>query len=628
MAYLRFFDLSGFFQRRPRTQCDRESVSGPQEKRFSYVVSIAIAAVSIALTACGGGAGSSGTSGNTARQPLTSEEASSFLMSASFGPTQESIDALKSSGYSTWFKDQVGMPINSIAAISDAELRDGNVQEDIVREAWFDNAVLGQDQLRQRAAFALSQIFVTSTTNNSSRGQLHSTYLDILQEGAFGNFRDLLDEVTYSPAMGEYLTYVGNKKADPEKGSAPDENYAREIMQLLTIGLVELNSDGTAKLGSDGEPIETYTNEDITGLAKVFTGLWYGATEYGRRAEVSEDTTRRWETYEEINPFKMRMEMNDDEHSSESKSFLGETIPAQTMGDASISMALDILFEHPNTGPFICKQLIQRLTTSNPSQAYVERVTNAFETGFYQLPDGSVVEDRLGVDGSRGYLAPVWAAILFDEEALNPLVELDPTFGKIREPVIRLAHWARVAKVDRIEIDSDYMMRSMNSRLRQAPLESPSIFNFYRPGYVAPGSSTAAAGLVAPELQITGASSVIDYTNFMEALVYRDPETRNEYPRGPAGSDNGEDLRGFAGGYRTEIALADDPDALADHLDLVFTAGRMSNATWTRVRDVIASVPIDVGEGEDGDDVNEKLRDRVKVAMHIAVTSAEFLVQQ
>lgn len=402
-----------------------------------------------------------------------------------------------------------------------------------------------------------------------------------MQENAFGNYRDLMQDVTYSPMMGQWLTYMGNQKADPEAGSVPDENYAREIMQLFTIGLVELNKDGTPKLDADGQEIELYTNEDITELAKVFTGLWWGNIEFGKRI------IKR--AVAETDP--LPMEMTEDQHSPFSKSFLGETVPAGLPGDQSISMALDILFEHPNLAPFVCKQLIQRMTTSNPSPAYVRRVVQAFETGLYTLPDGQVVGT-----GTRGDLAPVWSAILLDSDAIDDKRLEDNTFGKIREPIVRFVHWARYASVTSTDVESENFLRlgATSLTLAQTPFRSSSVFNFYRPGFIPGGTNVGNAGLVAPEMQITHTATAISHANFMAEFVFRPSSER------------------WGGDYVTPLATSGDTEAVINHLDLVLTAGRMSDAMRERVRETYESV-----EPSDG----------IRLATQLVLMSPEFIVQ-
>lgn len=539
----------------------------------------------------------------------TPREASRFLMSATFGPNSESIDQLSEIGYSDWMKLQYQLPMRSIVDASLPNLTantDDFSEHRVVISEFYENAILGEDQLRMRTTYALSQLFVVSTLSGrvGSDGEGLARYVDILQEGAFGNFRDLLEEVTYSPVMGEYLTYAGNRKSNPATGYAPDENYAREILQLFTIGLYELNLDGTLKLDGSGQPIETYTNEDISELAKVFTGLWFDGLPFGL---LRHKRTERHQL--------SRMTMFELEHSDQPKTFLGETLTSTLSGEETISAALDILFEHPNTAPFVSRQLIQRMTTSNPSPEYVRRVAEVFNTGSFRLPSGDIVGT-----GDRGDLRAVWAAILLDSDYLSAASVADPSFGKVREPVILFTHWARMSEAPAVDllsgggndiVDGFVINQHYSSRLGQRPFTSPSVFNFYRPNYTAAGSQTARAGLVAPELQITTTNSVISYANFMRTLVFRD--------QGATGANG---ALGLVGDYSAEIEIAENSEALIDRLNLLLLAGTLSDDTKRHLKATIESVSYDA------ENTAERLRDRVQLAIQLIMVSPEYMVQQ
>ena len=524
-------------------------------------------------------------------------EASEFLQSASFGPTQESIDDVVQRGYSNWFRRQQRLPINTILSETNPTFRDrtNRLWESVPRSIWYDRAVFGEDQLRQRAAFALSQIFVVSTAPRdlAFKSHLHARYMDIMQEGAFGNFRDLLEEVTYSGLMGEWLTYIGNEPADPATGAMPDENYAREIMQLFTIGLVELNQNGTTR---GNTPIETYTQTDVSELSKVFTGLWWADRPFGedprginpRIAERSVDI--------------QRMVMHNEFHDRTRKNFLGASLPGGARGNRSIRLALDHLFEHRNVAPFITKQLIQRMTTSNPSNSYVRRVADTFDSGRYTLPDGSQVGN-----GERGDMTAVFAAILFDPHARRASRLDDPTYGKVREPLIRFLHWARASDINRVRVLGDDNFRNGGTdAIGQTPFRSLSVFNFFRPGFVASGTNTANQGLVAPELQIINTATAINYPNFMEDHVMRDD------------GDN------WVGSYEDQLAFAGNTDALLDHIDLTMTSGRMTNRTRNFIRAAVDDVEVRGNQARR----NEALRNRVQIAMLLVVNSQEYNTQQ
>ncbi len=526
----------------------------------------------------------------TGADAVGSDEASNFLTKATFGPTTTEIDRLTTIGLSSWIQTEFSKPQESLLQeVLLAENAGEEVGAEQLAEAFWTRSILSDDQLRQRVGYALSQILVASYADGQleDRPIAMANYMDILAAGAFGNFRQLLENVTYSPAMAIYLTYLQNQKADAEGEVVPDENYAREIMQLFTIGLLELQANGDLRLDGGGAPIETYDNDDVTELAKVFTGLSW--------AERGEFLGRPDSIVSEYMP----LVMFEEEHSPEAKSFLGTYIPPNTSGDASISIALDALFNHPNTPPFISRQLIQRLVTSNPSPAYVGRVADAFRSGSYSLPNG-----QNAGGGGRGDMRAVVAAILLDPEANDPARMTDPTFGKIREPVLRFTHWARTFGVTRTDIDDIEGLQDSRSptRLNQQAYRSPSVFNFYRPGFVSPGSGSAAAGLVAPELQITTASSVTGYANFIEGFIFDDASNQDYRPD-----------------YADELRLANDAAALVDHLDFKMTYNALRPETRARIIQAVEAIT-----GGHDDYTRDELR--VQVAILFIMTSSDYIV--
>ncbi|MEM9233153.1 MAG: DUF1800 domain-containing protein [Pseudomonadota bacterium] len=539
-----------------------------------------------------------------------------FLHRATFGPGNGEAEALTGTLESEWFLDQVQVPASLYTPIvndyiNNDELSDPGLEEFLndlsPRFAFLQNSINGEDQLRQRVAFALSQIIVVSVRDDVlfDNPTAVAYFQDILVRNAFGNYRDLLEEVTYSPAMGFYLTYIGNQKGDPMTGRVPDENYAREIMQLFTIGLVELQQNGQPVTGSDGRAVETYTNADITGLAKVFTGLGVdnGFFPFSFLSEPA-SIARPMIVYPE-------------HHSEAEKVFLDVTIPAGTSGEQSIGIALDALVDHPNTAPFISRQLIQRLVTSNPSDAYVGRVAGAFASGSYALPDGTVVGDE-----RRGDLTATVAAILFDDDAIDMDKMDDPAFGKVREPVLRFINWARA--FDAGGITPEYLGilfdTSRIDTLSQQAYGSPSVFNFYRPGYIAPGTETGAAGLTAPELQIVNPASVAGYTGFMQYFIqqFQSGTTQdNEFATVEQTQSS------FSTDYTAERALAGDPAALIEHLDMLLTYGAMSSGTRDGIINALENIPLTSG----GDGFDPELF-RVQMAILLTMTSPDYLVQR
>ncbi|WP_300528675.1 DUF1800 domain-containing protein [Maricaulis sp.] len=581
------------------------------QSRLGPILKTAVLALTLSLAACGGGGGGTSDGGTNAPpappqpptptpQPVTRQailEASKFLNQATFGPTYTEAEDLAYSSQSLWLRDQfAAAPTLHV----DALLADG-VANDFesfraASDSYWGAIISGEDQLRQRMVFALSQILVISEGQTSVLSGLPLTsahYMDILSRNAFGNYRDLLEDVTYSPAMAAYLTYLYNAKGDMETGRVPDENYAREIMQLFTIGLVELRMDGSVVMDGNGRPIETYDNTDVTGLARVFTGLGLNGENFWPDDSVADATYTPLEVFEFF-------------HSDLEKSFLGTTIPAGTRARTSIDTALDTLFNHPNLPPFISRQLIQRFTTSHPSPAYIQRVATVFANGSYTLPDGTVIGE-----GQRGDLAATLAAILMDSEARQAPDTAPNDWGKVREPVLRFTHWARAFGIDGTQAwREDYLWDTSSSgSLGQHPFRAPSVFNFYRPGYVAPGTETGAAGLTAPELQIVNEASVIGFANFMSAFI-----TDNTW------GDNRTETLGFHPDYTAEMAIADDPDALLDRLDAVFTYGTLSTATRDRMREIIAGVPIDDQAPDEG------RLGRVQIGVLMILTAPEYTV--
>jgi len=547
--------------------------------------------LTVSLAACGGGSGGDvaplpagpvPSGGGSSPPPPSVEsvsfindsvEANRFLVRAAWGGSQTDIDALINTEAETWVAAEIQKPatltLPDILAAPRAS--NGQAEFNTLTYQYWDHIVTADDELRQRMAFALSQIFVHSDITNQSRQFRRAYYQDILIRNAFGNYRDLIEEITYSPAMAIWLTYWQNQKGDDRTGRMPDENYAREILQLFSIGVVELNMDGSPKLDGQGRQIEIYDNEDIVGLAKVFTGL----TGKG-------DSFFRPDDDYDYNP----LVMYEGFHSPLEKTFLGTTIPAGTPGDESIGLALDAIFEHPNVAPFIARQLIQRFTASSPSPDYVERVATAFETGTFIAPNGT----QFGSTG-RGDLAATIAAVLLDESVYAP----DSTApglsqrGKIREPILRFMHWVNAFDVQNIDAASEVRLRSTIdpvTGLGQHPFRSPSVFNFYRPGYIAPGTLSGEAGLTTPELQIVNDSSAIGYFNFMTDFAF------------DRGFENQDPIRTYLADYSDELLLVDDLPALVDHLDMLLTSGRMPDEEIASIINVLEALPINTSTPE------------------------------
>ena len=566
------------------------------------------------LSACGGGGG--GGSDTTTPPPpppppqsqdtVFDDKAATarFLTQATFGADEDDIDGAMAVKSSDWIRSEFSKPPSLfLPYVQDFSDRD---EPDYLKDqsptfAFWQNSIKGDDQLRQRVAYALSQIFVISHGPSSSQlSQYQRTvghYQDILVNGSFGNFRDLLEDVTYSPAMGVWLTYKSNRPADADTGRVPDENYAREVMQLFTIGVNELNNDGTLKLGADGEPIETYDNDDVTGLAKVFTGLALEGGRFG--ANLGNPNIPENARYSPMVAY-------DQWHSSAEKTFLGTTIPAGTDAETSIDTALDTLFNHPNVGPFIGRQMIQRLVMSNPSPAYVDRVATVFDTGRYTLPDQTTIGT-----GQRGDMQPFIAAILFDPEARDQSGAQD---GKLKEPILRFTHFARAFDIGDMNPERIFTLWDTTDSLGQSPYKSPSVFNFYRPGHVPPGTQSGAAGMTVPEMQITHTSSVAGYANFVTYFAFG-------YQRF---SDDLDVQNAMRPNYDEELPLATDPPQLVTHLADKLLAGEISGVLRARIETITNDIPLTDANNPDYDGREY----RTAMAVTLIMTSPEYIVQK
>ncbi|MFK7916607.1 MAG: DUF1800 family protein [Ilumatobacter sp.] len=417
---------------------------------------------------------------------ISRSDAVRFLQRASFGGTPDEVDRLLTIGIDAWIDEQLALqPAQTHHQRRLNEVRfHGSIWQSYLSDP---------DQLRKRVGYALSQILVASRRDVNDRDV--AVYADLLEAHCFDTFRELLEAVTRSVAMGEYLTYNRNRRADDRRGTVPDENYAREVMQLFTIGLWELNQDGTRRTDGSGNPIPTYDTEDILGLARVFTGL--------RSPDVGDDPARH------VLPLMSTGDFADRYHETGEKRFLGTVIPASETRtvDQSLEAALDTLADHPNVGPFIGHQLIQRLITSNPSAQYVQRVANVF------ADDGS---------GVRGNLAAVIRAILTDDEAWQ--TSPPDTFGKLREPVLRFTTAVRALGVSTSHLPWPLDdLSDAATELAQQPFMSNSVFNFYRPGYVPPQSELGDEGLTAPEMQIANETTAIGWINYIARFLMRPP---------------------------------------------------------------------------------------------------------
>ena len=610
------------FQKQLESAASRRARSAPP--------ALALAAL-LAMAACGGGSGGTspglaGAGPEAAAQAVvvpSASEAARFLTQATFGPTDAEIKRLSGMTYAAWIDDQFARPQTLHRLYMNQAAADlASVGQTLSRTNFFDSywsqAIAADDQLRQRAAFALSEIMVISfadaTLTNQPRGV--ASYYDMLSENAFGNFRKLLEDVTLHPMMGIYLTWLGNQKEDPATGKVPDLNFAREITQLFTIGQWKLNPDGTNTLGADGKPIPAYSGADLNGMSQVFTGWsWYAGpnlTDRTNRRYFGNDANleRDWRPMQAYNEYTASTSF----HSISEKKFLGVTIAPQTKADSEgdLKIVLDTLFNHPNVGPFIGRQLIQRLVTSNPSPAYVARVTAAFND------NGS---------GVRGDMKAVLRAILLDPEARAS--SSTPSYGKLREPVLRLANFMRAFNAT--SVSGRYtgigLTDDPGTSLNQTPMFSPTVFNFFRPGYVPTSKVISDANLVVPELQITHDLSVAGYMNYLRGLV---PITTT---------------RDIRQDYGAELALAGDPGALVERMNLLLFYGQMppalkmqivgavtSRAIPAPVYPVVASPAPSAPAGDsvptNQANIDSARRDRVYIAVFLSMASPDYLIQK
>lgn len=539
------------------------------------------------IQSCGGGPSTPGTGGDPAAAPAlpdsevenavsggpTSEsEAFRLLEQASFGPQRAEITRAASLGPDKWINEEVAKDATfMLPALYGSRHDRWNEYVNV----WWRHAIKSDDQLRQRVAFALSQILVVSATGGLGQEQpALANYYDTLVRHSFGNYRDLLTEITLSPVMGEYLSMKGNRKPDPESNIRPDENYAREILQLFTIGTELLNADGTPVLDDNGVPVPSYSQEHIEAFAHVFTG-WHFANAEDFRWPRNKDYMKPMVAWPEY-------------HDSGEKHLLqGKVIPAGQTPEQDLKDALDNVFNHPNVGPFISKQLIQRLVTSNPSPGYVKDVAAVFDRN---------------AAGERGSLGSTIKAILMHKEARQGHIDSPETFGKLKEPVIRITQVWRAFEPDYIHEDFNYAWSQ--SELGQAPLNAPTVFNFYRPDFSQPGSIEN-LGMVSPEFEVIDESAIIKLTSRLLANTLWSHNYKNE-----------PDSKRIAINIETEMQLEPDRDALIDHLDMLLLGGNMTEAMRQEIHTIM-----------DARGYSGAASQRVVEAIYLIVSSPEAAVQ-
>lgn len=495
--------------------------------------------------------------------------ASRFLSQASLGANYATITQVAEMGAEAWMEQQFAIEPGYLAPYShflEEKFESyGNEDtagellgepEDFFKNSWWTQAISSPDMLRQRVAFALSEIFVVSGRVSEIGDTVRplTGYYDTLLTHSFGNYKDLLLAVTLHPSMGIYLSHINNAKADATKGTFPDENYAREVMQLFSIGLFELNQDGSQKLDGNNNPIPTYDNARIREFAKVFTGLTYGPDgRFGASIEETDQTT-----------FSHAMVMHENYHDTSAKQLLsGQVLPAGQTGMKDINDAIDNLFNHPNVGPFFGRLMIQRLVTSNPSPAYISRVAGVFN------------DNGAGV---RGDMKAFIKAILFDQEALT---SSGSSAGKLREPFIRMVHLLRAFNATSTDRTFNTDGVAILEATGQFALLSPSVFNFFQPDF-SPNGVLKDNQLVAPEFQITHAATIIAIKNLIDNAtlgknVLSPDDEYGLYPRVNLDISH-------------ELSLADSPEQLLNYLDTLLTYGTLSNDTRQAIITAITGV--------------------------------------
>ena len=513
--------------------------------------------------------------------PIAADDGVRLLLQATFGPTAADVARVRQLGISGWLDEQFALPLtySHLQYLRDVKTLTGkDAGEEHAYEAVWQNFLFGADQLRARVAFALSEIVVISNIAPDQDTWALASWMDMLYRNAFGNYRTLLDEATLHPAMGYYLNMLGNDKENAAKGFRPNENYARELLQLFSIGLVKLNADGTPAKDAQGRTTATYDQPVVEGFAQAFTGWNFAGN------DTTSNSAFYWPKENWIEP----MVAWPKRHSPGTKLLLdGRVLPAGQTPQQDLKDALDNVFGHPNVGPFVARRLIQFLVTSNPSPAYVGRVAAKFN------------DNGAGV---RGDLKAVVRATLTDPEARDLNLASSPTFGKLREPVIRFTHLMRATHaVAANGRNSVWWLDSPEDGLGQSPLLAPSVFNFFSPFFARPGT-IAQAGLVSPEFQIHTETQVVGNANFFANIMWN---------RAFGFKDAGKlkmDLTAWT-------TLAASPTALVDEINLVFAANTLSLSTRASMANAVATVP------------SSKATERVRVALTLLMVSPDFVVQ-
>src|SRR3954471_3086452 len=608
--------------------------SGMRAGLAAIVASLAVAASAQGLSHWPDGSFSDSFDG-VAGGPARDNDAARFLAQATFGPSPNDIAHLRAVGYTGWLNEQLAAPLWTQTHYLDWFLTaypDDYLSDDTRLEVWAINSVgtpdpsrpppnnVPTDQLRQRIAFALSEIFVVSNSNGTLAYEpwALASFYDMLAADAFGNYRTLLEDVSKHPAMGIFLSSIQNQKADATQNIHPDENYAREVMQLFSVGLKQLNADGTPVLVG-GQAVPTYDQTTVRGFAAVFTGWDWNNTGCGDSTYTccmyNED--EGWGTYfwcgpsnNNDPPWMLPMEPVEHYHDNTSDKQLlvypGVSLPGGVLvhgGDAQSEMtqALDNIFNHPNVGPFIATRLIERLVTSNPTPAYVQRVATVFNN------NGS---------GVRGDLKAVVKAILLDPEARYGQWQRPDTFGKLREPVLKITQMWRAmeARSTGGRIGTLAPWPPIEEQIGQAPQRSATVFNYFKPDFEQPGE-VEQRGLVSPEFQILTDTAVVATPNYFFHEVFCDytGSTNCWASDDPTTMQMNEDRDAALG--------ATDPAGLVDEYNALFMSGQMSPF----MRNVLITRLNQLTEDNYGQDLG---RTRVQHALYLILNSPEYSIQK
>lgn len=506
---------------------------------------------------------------------ITTYAASRFLEQATFGPTASSIAELKRLGFEGWIASQQALPVPAIDG-SILEGRDPGPPDPLAVEfapARFTRiAISDPAQLRVRAAWSLSQFLVVSQNKVVAFAVVQ--YANFLMANAFTNYADFLRALTLHASMGNFLDNSENRAASACIGCSPNENYARELLQLFTIGVHKLNIDGSIVRDVRGRPVETYAEADVQALARALTGWTFQSAEPGLGKG-------NWANFG-----KPMIALRPNDHDKDAKRLLGTDMSPNQNASSDLDAAIAIIMAHPNVAPFVSLRLIQHLVASDPSPDYIRRVATVFNN------DGA---------GRKGNLAAVVKAVLLDDEARSPDGLTDPGFGKLREPLLRLVQWARAFKASSLSGDWNFgNLSDPSTRLGQSPQRSPSVFNYFRPGYVPAGTAIAGAGLVAPEFQLANETSVAGYLNFMLGVcAARHADIRPD--------------------YSAERTLASDAAALVARIERLLCADQLGSGARQLIVDAIQGLP----KASSTD-----LDNRVATAAYLVLAAPDYLVQR